>query len=856
MEANLYRYILRRSLWRQLMLTAIIFGLAFLNPVTLDLKKQILKKVGKLDLEAVLWLSAMFLGAVLAAGALKYVKQNFEGMIQETMLRDLRSELYHRILRFPLQHVRNTSAGQLISMMIGEVEDLGQFFGEAISVPLFHGLMLLGSAGYMIFLNPMMGLVGLALFPLQIWLVPKLQRRVSLLARERVRLVRGVSDRIQESVGGIQEIYANDTVAFEANTFRNQLSTIFRVRIRIYNLKYLVKWINNFLEKLGYCILLIVGGWIAVTRPGSGLDVASLVVLLDAYSQLNEPWRELINYFQNKETARIKYEQVIASFDPPGLRAEFPLEEKLPEPLPTLAGAYELRNASVVLDGGAPILDRLQLSTPPHQLVAVVGTPGSGKSTFTMVLAKLYGYTGTVLLDSVDLAQLPSAVAGRQIAYVGSEAKLFTGTVFENLVYGLRHRPAASAGGDGVDAGPEDWLDLSPVGAADRAGLIAAMHETARLVTLDDDLFFFGLRATIDPEKKPEVARRALAARRLVMERFERERGEVAVEFFDRERFSMYASVGENILFGYSAAPELAPERLADHEHFRRVIAEVGMRDPLLSLGAEVAREMVEIFKDIPADHELFANFSLITASELPEYTPLAARLERTTPGALTQEDQRRLITLALRLIPARHRLGRIDEEFMARVVAARKRFAETLPPALARAFEPYDRERYFANGTLLENMLFGKTVATSSLAVKKVNAIVEEVITTHGLREVVIETGLDYHAGIAGSRLSPAQRQKVALTRALLKRPNILILDEAMSALEPEKRPEMHHRITEAMKGRAVIAVVERPDLARYYDRVVVLDSGKVSEAGTYDELAGRDGLFRHLVAQASVTA
>jgi len=81
-----------------------------------------------------------------------------------------------------------------------------------------------------------------------------------------------------------------------------------------------------------------------------------------------------------------------------------------------------------------------------------------------------------------------------------------------------------------------------------------------------------------------------------------------------------------------------------------------------------------------------------------------------------------------------------------------------------------------------------------------------------------------------------------------------VLILDQAVSALEPDKRAELHQRITVAMKGRAIIAVVDRLDLARYYDRVVVLDAGKVAEQGTYQELAAREGLFRHLASQAGI--
>ena len=861
MDENLYRYILRRSLRPQIALVAGVFALGFLNPYMLNLMKQIINTIRKGHLDTVLWLCSLYLGAVLATGALKYVKQNLEGRVSETLLRDLRTDLHDRILRFPLPHVRNTSVGQLVAMILGEAEDLGQFFGEAISVPLFHGLMLLGSVGFMVWQNPWMALVGIALFPVQLWLVRKLQRRVIALSRDRVKLVRGLSDRIQESAGGLQEIHANDTLAFESSGFRGQLKRIFKVRLRIYSLKYLVKWLNNFLEKLGIFFLLLIGGWLIITRPGS-FDIGGLVAFLEAYRQLNEPWRELINYIQQRDNAKVKYEQVIVSFDPPGLRPEFPLEESLPDPVPQLAGAYDLRGVSVVVDGSAVVLDRLHLSTTPHQHIAIVGGAASGKSVLTLMLAKLCGYTGTSLLDNMELAQIPPAVAGRQIGYVGSDARLFTGMLLDNLVYGLRHQAprAVAPGGDGnarqaSSVVSDDWLDLASIGVADRAGLVAAVLEAARIVGLDDDLFAFGLHAAIDPSKHPEITERVLTARRLVMERFQGEGGEAAVEFFDTARFAAYASIGENIVFGYSVSPDLGMDRLAGHAHFRRVIAEVGLQGSLLTLGADVATQMVEIFKDIPADHELFANFSLITAAELPEFTRLASRLERMDPAALPPEDQERLLALSLRVIPARHRLGKIDDAFMAGVVAARRRFVETLPPELG-TFVPYDRGRYFADRTLMENLLFGRVQSTSNLAVKKVNAIVEEVILSHGLREVVLEAGLAYHGGIAGGRLSPVQRQKVALARALLKRPHILILDDPLRMLESDKRATIQQRISEAMQGRTIIAVLGQADLARYYDRVVVLDAGKVVEAGTYEELSAREGAFRRLAAKAAITA
>ena len=857
MDRNLHRYIVKRSLRNQLILIAISFvlGLA-LNPLMLDLQKRIINQaIGQRNLDALLWLCGGFLGAVIVNGALKYVKQNLEGYISETMLRDLRGELYNRILRFPLAHLKSTSTGQLVAMILGEVEDLGGYFGVALSTPAFHGAMLVGTFGFMVYANPWMALVAMVLFPVQMFFIRQLQRKVTTMSRERVRMVRGLSDRIQEAAGGLQEIYANDTTAYEASRFRHMLQRIFKIRLNIYNLKYLIKWINNFLEKFGQFLLLLVGGWLIIHHPDT-FNLGILVAFLQAYGQLNEPWRELINFFQLKENARVKYEQVIANFDPPELRDEFAGDDALPERPPALNGAYDLRQASVVLDGRTHALDHLQLSLSAHEHVALVGTAGSGKSTLALVLAKLSGFTGTVLLDGSDLAQLRTGLAGRGIGFVPADARLFTGTVLDNLLYGLRHRRDGKTAREAeFGLGNEDWLDLKPLEVSDRTGLIAVALETVRLVGLEDDLFAFGLRARVDPARHPEVAERVLATRRLLAARFAGEHQETAVEFFDRARFSSYASVGENILFGHSPHASLALEHLAQHPHFRTVVAEVGLDGALVDLGADVARDMVEIFKDISADNELFARFSLLTATELPEYAQVVARVGRGAPADLAPADRDRLVRLALRLIPARHRLGRIDESFIEKVLAARLRFTETLPADLAVSFVPYDRERYFADGSLLDNLLFGKVVATSSLAVKKVNAIVEEVLEREGLRPLVLEVGLDHHVGLFGGRLSLPQRQRVALARVLLKRPDILILDGTLAALEPGERLELHRRVLEVMKDRTVIAAVERPDLASLYGRVVVLDAGSVAETGAYRELIGRESsLLRRLAVQAGV--
>lgn len=344
-EPNLYRYILRHSLWSQIFLTAIICVLAALNPLVLNLQKQIVNHaIQEGDLAALLWLCAGFLLVVLAAGGLKYAKQRTEGRLSETLLRDLRADLFDRLLRLPRRPEHARSAAPVIATMLAEVEDLGQFFGEAFSVPLYHGLLLLGTIGYLVVLNPWMALAGVSLYPIQIWFVPKLQRRISVLSRERVTLVRGLSERIHDSVSALENPSAADGLAEASGGFRAQLQDILRVRMRSNHLKYLVKWINNFLAKLGPLFLLLLGGWFIITRPGS-FDVGSLVALLVGYEQLNEPWRELLASFQQRETTKVKYDQVIALFEAPKGRPASPSLDRREEPLPSPLPRREFRPA-------------------------------------------------------------------------------------------------------------------------------------------------------------------------------------------------------------------------------------------------------------------------------------------------------------------------------------------------------------------------------------------------------------------------------------------------------------------------------------------------------------------------------
>jgi ABC-type transport system involved in cytochrome bd biosynthesis fused ATPase/permease subunit len=255
---------------------------------------------------------------------------------------------------------------------------------------------------------------------------------------------------------------------------------------------------------------------------------------------------------------------------------------------------------------------------------------------------------------------------------------------------------------------------------------------------------------------------------------------------------------------------------------------------------------MIELFADLPPDHEFFQQYSFIAADDLPAYRQLVTPSAR--DGTLSRRDQQRLLSLPFMLITERHRLGLIDAAMQQRILDARHAFAAGLPESLKGAIAFFDEQRLNAAATIQDNILFGKLSHGHAYAEQTIGALIQDVVDGLGLREMVIEVGLNAPVGIGGARLSVMQRQKVALGRALVKQPDVLVVNEAVEAFDAQSQRRVLQSVLAECRGRTVFWVTNRLAAGRQFDQIIVMKDGKVAEQGSFESLESGGNLSRLL--------
>ncbi len=429
--------------------------------------------------------------------------------------------------------------------------------------------------------NFWLGMIAAIIVAAQGIIIPRMRKRLLELGRQRQLTARELSGRVGEIVEGINAIHSNDTSNFERADIAHRLGHIFAIRYDLYQWKFLVKFINNFLAQVTPFLFYMIGGLLALQGR---LDIGQLVAVINAYKDLPGPLKELIDWDQSRQDVQVKYAQVVEQFsvdnliDPKVQSVYFDTVSPLDQPL-------VVTNVTVSDDSGAPLLEHLNIELKPTETVALIGPAGSGSDVFAELLGRLvWPSTGRVAIDNQDFLELPESVTGRRIAYASGDGYFFRGSLRDNLLYGLKHAPLTKVTYEGDDAVKRrwqiaearrarnadfdlnsDWVDYAAMGIKGRDDLYAIVRPVLDAVMITHDIFDIALLSKVDTVAHPEFITHIVELRQALRKRLDGSDMAELVIPFERDVYNVQATVGENLLFGVLDRSSLTIRQLAAH---------------------------------------------------------------------------------------------------------------------------------------------------------------------------------------------------------------------------------------------------------------------------------------------------
>ncbi|MDX2485622.1 MAG: ABC transporter transmembrane domain-containing protein [Pseudodonghicola sp.] len=784
-----------------------------------------------------------FLLSVLAHGLLKMRINTMKGVLSERMLRRFRYQLIARILRFPQPYFERVSQGELVSMVTAESEPMGGLMGDAISQPVLQAGQMITILGFLFLQSFWFGLAAVALIPLQGWLIPKLQRQINLLNKKRIQEVRILAAAIGESAAGASALRLNGGWRYRMAVVTGQLGRLFDIRFEIYQKKFFMKFLNNFIGQLTPFFFFSVGGYLVLQ---GAVSLGALVAALAAYKDLSSPWKELLTYYNQTQDMSLRWDVITERFAPQGMVDEG-LFAGEPEEIPKLTGDIVLDGVTVRDADDNLVLEDLNATLPGGKVIGIAAPSEEDRRALSELLTReLLPSSGKLRIGGHELSGLHQAVIAERIGHASSRPVLFQGSFGENVMMPLRMRPQ-SAGRDeaqyteaqraGNSADPEDaeWLDPKLAGLDDSRALRNWWLQLVQGMGSGTALFQRGLDQRFDAGDHAELAEILVELRPKVQQAVTDAGLRAYAYFCLPDRYNPALPVGENLLFATPRQP-ITRELLAGRSDFMAQMRTLGLGETLLDLTRDVIDMLRQIFGLDGTDHPLFRKLGI----DAKTYETAVDLVEKTRGGGtevLSGEDMALLFTVPFRI--SAEQIGpAFSDDLKARILELRAGHAHELQDSLGDLFTPLDMAAFAPGLTVLENALFGKISEAAGSKADELRKVVAGVLAECGAQDLVIELIYDVPIALGGQNLPAIFAEPLAFSRATIKRPDILILDQALLSYDMQTQAAVFRNLRKLLPETTLIYINESFENESVFDLFLELRQGRL-----VSEEAGEDG-------------
>jgi subfamily B ATP-binding cassette protein MsbA len=375
------------------------------------------------------WVPFILIGIFFVRVIGAFVSSYGMSVIGRNVIRELRSEMFSRLLTLPKSYYDLATTGELISKFSFDVEQVAQATTKAITVIIRDTLTVIALVGWMFYLNTKLALVFVTVAPLVAFLIIAVSKRFRKISRNIQLSMGDVSRVIEESIKGQLVVKIFGGRVYEETQFAvvNDLNR--RQNLRLQMTQALT---SPIVQLLVACALAIIIYLATLESMISEISVGTFVSFITAMSMLLPPVRSLTSIVSVLQRGIAAAESVFSFVD---LKQE---HDEGDYHVDKVKGSLEFDSINFTyLDEDTASLEAINLSIKAGQTVAFVGRSGSGKTTLLNLIPRLYDVTeGEVRLDGVNIQNYSLDNLRSHISYVGQDVVLFNDTIEHNIAYG------------------------------------------------------------------------------------------------------------------------------------------------------------------------------------------------------------------------------------------------------------------------------------------------------------------------------------------------------------------------------------------------------------------------------------
>jgi len=849
-EPSLFSFIWKYSKRDQLVLLAVTLTLFPLLFLTLELPKRIINDaigapsdtvdffgINVDQITFLMILCGIFVLSVFAHGLMKMRINTMKGVLAERLLRRLRYTLIARILRFPAPYFERTSQGELVSMVTSESEPMGGLMGDAVAQPVLQAGQMLTILVFLFMQSFAFGLAACSLIPLQAWLIPRLQKQINLLNKKRVVQIRALAAEIGEGAAGASTVRINGGWRYRLALISERLGRLYTIRFDIFRKKFFMKFINNFIGQLTPFFFYSIGGYLVIKGQ---ISVGALVAALAAYKDLSSPWKELLTYYNQSQDMALRWDTITERFAPPGMISR-ELFTSDPGEIPTLIGDVSFQNICVEDADGNAVLEDINVTFPKGSTVAITAVSDEDRRAFADVLTReLIPSSGSISLAGQPLSDLHQATIAKRVGYATSRPVMFLGSFSDNVVLPLRLRPhtdgplpplalESAKAGNSTDMSDADWLDLEDLHIENEGQLRAWWLDLIKGMQIDKALFSRGLDQRFDAKANPALAAAVVDLRAGVAEKLKKTKLDRYVHVVDADRFNPALPVAESLIFA-TPKTRITPALLEAQTDFINLLTTLNLERDLLQLAGDIVDILRQTFGVDGTDHPLFRKLGLDI--ETFEAT-VDLRVKQRDGIVLSMADKASLLAVTFAI--SVEKLGSaFPEKIIDRVLEIRHAHSAALQQSLSELMDPIAIDAPVAGLTVLENILFGKITEAAGAKGDDLRSVAVDALYAAELEGLVLDLIFDIPLTLGGTNLPALLTETLAISRATIKRPQVLILEDVLSSFEAPIRADLHNRLRGLLPETTIICLQADFEDVSGFDAQFVLRQGRISTIGS----------------------